>query len=353
MDKGCQEPKIEASMADSPDSLPSDDVDAIDALRTTFDQLRGELHKVIVGQDDVIEQLMLCLLARGHGLLMGVPGLAKTLLISSLAETLHLNFSRIQFTPDLMPADITGTDILQETDQPGRRSFEFIRGPIFANIVLADEINRAPAKTQSALLEAMQEHKVTALGKSFKLDEPFFVLATQNPVEQEGTYPLPEAQLDRFMFLINVDYPSHAEELAIAKATTGSRADPLETVLDAEGVLRFQSLVRRMPVPDHLYELAVTLVRRTRPNEDGTPEWLKRVVAWGAGPRAVQYLILGAKARAALHGSFLVREEDLEAVAAPVLNHRILTNFAAQSEGLSTRAIVKRLYKEVSDSVHR
>ena len=237
MDKGCQEPKIEASMADSPDSLPSDDVDAIDALRTTFDQLRGELNKVIVGQDDVIEQLMLCLLARGHGLLMGVPGLAKTLLISSLAETLHLNFSRIQFTPDLMPADITGTDILQETDQPGRRSFEFIRGPIFANIVLADEINRAPAKTQSALLEAMQEHKVTALGKSFKLDEPFFVLATQNPVEQEGTYPLPEAQLDRFMFLINVDYPSHAEELAIAKATTGSRADPLETVLDAEGVL--------------------------------------------------------------------------------------------------------------------
>lgn len=340
-------------MADSHDSPTADDVEEIAALRKSYDQLRAELSKVIVGQEAVIEQLMLCLLARGHGLLMGVPGLAKTLLISSLAETLHLGFSRIQFTPDLMPADITGTDILQETDQPGRRSFEFIRGPIFANIVLADEINRAPAKTQSALLEAMQEHKVTALGKTFPLDEPFFVLATQNPVEQEGTYPLPEAQLDRFMFLIHVDYPSHDEELAIAKATTGSRPAALEKVLDAEGVLRFQSLVRRLPVPDHLYEQAVTLVRRTRPGEEGTPDWLKRVVAWGAGPRAVQYLILGAKARAALHGSYIVREEDLEAVAAPVLNHRILTNFTAQSEALSTRAIVTRLYEEVSASVNR
>jgi MoxR-like ATPase len=328
-------------------------VEGIKQLRETYEKLRTELRKVIVGQEAVIEQLMLCLLARGHGLLMGVPGLAKTLLISSLSETLQLDFSRIQFTPDLMPADITGTDILQETDQPGRRAFEFIKGPIFANIVLADEINRAPAKTQSALLEAMQEHKVTALGKTFDLTPPFFVLATQNPVEQEGTYPLPEAQLDRFMFLINVDYPSEAEELAIAKATTGSRATALEKVIDAEGVMRFQSLVRRMPVPEHVYQQAVTLVRRTRPSEAASPDWLKRVVTWGAGPRAVQYLILGAKARAALHGSYLVREEDLEAVAAPVLNHRILTNFAAQSEGLNTRTIVERLFEEVSDSINR
>lgn len=340
-------------VASSPSHLPQDDVAAIQSLRDTYDQLRGELAKVIVGQEAVIEQLMLCLLAKGHGLLMGVPGLAKTLLVSALADTLHLGFNRIQFTPDLMPADITGTDILQETDQPGRRSFEFIRGPIFANIVLADEINRAPAKTQSALLEAMQEHKVTALGKTFPLDQPFFVLATQNPVEQEGTYPLPEAQLDRFMFLIHVDYPSEEEELEIAKATTGATRGQLETVLDAEGVMRFQELVRRLPVPDHLYQLAVTLVRRTRPAEASAPDWLRRVVTWGAGPRAVQYLVLGAKARAALHGSFVVREEDLEAVAAPVLNHRILTNFTAQSEGLSTRTIVDRLFAEVSDSVNR
>lgn len=342
-----------ANLASPAPILPSDDVEAIEQLRETYARLQSELHKVIVGQDRVIEQLMLCLLARGHGLLMGVPGLAKTLLISSLADTLHLEFNRIQFTPDLMPADITGTDILQETDQPGRRRFEFVKGPVFANIVLADEINRAPAKTQSALLEAMQEHKVTALGKTFDLKPPFFVLATQNPVEQEGTYPLPEAQLDRFMFLIQVDYPSEAEELEIAKATTGGGTASLQTVLDAQGVMSFQALVRRMPVPEHLYRQAVTLVRRTRPGEIGAPDWLKRVVAWGAGPRAVQYLILGAKARAALHGSYLVREEDLQAVAAPVLNHRILTNFAAQSEGLSTRAIVERLYEEVSDSINR
>ena len=338
-----------ASIKPSPHTLPSDDVAAIEELRDSYRKLQAELHAVIVGQDRVIEQLMLCLLARGHGLLMGVPGLAKTLLVSSLADTLHLQFSRIQFTPDLMPADITGTDILQETDQPGRRLFEFVKGPVFANIVLADEINRAPAKTQSALLEAMQEHKVTALGKTFHLAPPFFVLATQNPVEQEGTYPLPEAQLDRFMFLIHVDYPSEAEELEIARATTGSRAEPLETVIQAEALMHFQSLVRRMPVPEHLYQQAVALVRRTRPGEAAAPDWLKRLVTWGAGPRAVQYLILGAKARAALHGSYLVREEDLEAVATPVLNHRILTNFAAQSEGLSTHAIVQRLYQEVSE----
>ncbi len=333
----------------SDSSAGSSDVESIEALGDLYQRLRNEWAKVIIGQDTVIEQLMLCLLSRGHALLMGVPGLAKTLLISSLAETLHLEFSRIQFTPDLMPADITGTDILQETDQPGRRQFEFIKGPVFANIVLADEINRAPAKTQSALLEAMQEHRVTALGKTFDLNPPFFVLATQNPVEQEGTYPLPEAQLDRFMFLVHVDYPSESEELEIARSTTGESLPSLEKVLDADDVIRYQTLVRRVPVPEHLYAEAVTLVRRTRPSGESAPEWLTKVVSWGAGPRAIQYLILGAKARAALHGSYVVREEDLEAVAEPVLNHRILTNFAAQSEGLDSRAIVKRLYREMRD----
>ena len=333
----------------SSSAMQSDDVQGIQELGEVYQRLRSELSKVIVGQESVVEQLLLCLFGRGHALLMGVPGLAKTLLISSLAETLHLDFSRIQFTPDLMPADITGTDILQETDQPGRRSFEFIQGPIFANIVLADEINRAPAKTQSALLEAMQEHRVTALGNTLTLPPPFFVLATQNPVEQEGTYSLPEAQLDRFMFLIHVDYPNAAEELAIAKNTTGSASESLQKIVNASDVIRFQELIRRLPVPEHLYEQGVQLVRKTRPQLDESPEWVRKVVSWGAGPRAIQYLILGAKARAALHGSYLVREEDLEGVAEPVLNHRILTNFSAQTEGVTSRDIVRRLYQEIRD----
>lgn len=322
------------------------DVSAIGALREHYEKLRRELAKIIIGQDRVIEELSLCLLARGHALLMGVPGLAKTLLVSSLAKTLNLDFRRIQFTPDLMPSDITGTDILQETE-PGRRALEFVKGPIFANLVLADEINRAPAKTQSALLEAMQEHRVTALGRTLALAPPFFVLATQNPVEQEGTYPLPEAQLDRFMFLIQVDYPTENEEMEIARKTTGSDQFDLEEVLAAKEVMYFQNLVRRVPVPDHIYTLAVRLTRATRPSSPTAPTWLKRVVAWGAGPRAVQYLILGAKARAALHGSYLTRQEDLEAVAEPVLAHRILTNFAAQSEDLTSGGIVKRLLVEI------
>ena len=263
---------------------------------------------------------------------------------------MSLDFSRIQFTPDLMPMDITGTDILQDTAS-GKREFEFIKGPLFANIVLADEINRAPAKTQAAMLEAMQEHRVTVVGKSFSLDQPFFVLATQNPVEQEGTYPLPEAQLDRFMFLIEVDYPSRDEEIQIARSTTGAALPQLEHVLHGEDVIRFQELVRRVPVPDHIYAFAVDLTRRSRPDSDEAPDWLKPLVGWGAGPRAVQYLILGAKARAALHGSYMVRLEDILEVAQPVLTHRVLTTFAAESEGLSSRDIVDRLVDELSKEV--
>jgi MoxR-like ATPase len=327
--------------------MGADDVAGIDELGRVFQNLKNELAKIIVGQDDVIERLAICLFARGHALLMGVPGLAKTLLISRLAETLSLDFSRIQFTPDLMPMDITGTDILQDASA-GRREFEFVKGPVFANIVLADEINRAPAKTQAAMLEAMQEHRVTVVGNTFTLPPPFFVLATQNPVEQEGTYPLPEAQLDRFMFLIEVDYPDRAEEIQIARTTTGAALPELDHILTGEDVIRFQELVRRVPVPDHIYEFAVDLTRRSRPNSAEAPEWLKPFVGWGAGPRAVQYLILGAKARAALHGSYMVRLDDILEVAEPVLTHRVLTTFAAESEGLRSRDIVKRLVAELS-----
>ena len=266
---------------------------------------------VIIGQDAVIEQLLICILARGHGLLMGVPGLAKTTIVNALAQVMSLQFNRIQFTPDLMPSDITGTDILQETDQPGRRAFVFVKGPVFANIVLADEINRTPPKTQSALLEAMQEHRVTVAGRFFPLPSPFFVLATQNPIEQEGTYPLPEAQLDRFMFFIHVDYPSREEEGRIARETTGGTPPTLTKLLNGEQINAYQELVQRVPVPDHVYSLAVDLVRRSRPRAAQTPEWINRWVSWGAGPRAVQYLIRGAKARAVLRGSYLARTEDL------------------------------------------
>jgi len=327
--------------------LPADDVDAIEAMRKDYDRLCEELGKVIVGQEQVIEELAICLFARGHALLMGVPGLAKTLLISKLAETLSLDFNRIQFTPDLMPMDITGTDILQET-AGGKRVFEFVKGPVFANIVLADEINRAPAKTQAAMLEAMQEHRVTVSGRTYDLDQPFFVLATQNPIEQEGTYPLPEAQLDRFMFMIGVDYPSRDEELAIAKSTTGEIAETLNHIMDGPTVLAYQSLVRRVPVPDHIYEFAVDLVRKTRPNAEDAPDWLSPLVGWGAGPRAIQNLILGAKARAAMQGSFMVRLEDILAVVKPVLRHRVLTTFTAESDGVTSSDVAQRLADELS-----
>jgi MoxR-like ATPase len=328
-------------------TLPPDDVAAIDELGKTYRALREELGKAIVGQEQVIELLAIALFAKGHALLMGVPGLAKTLLVSSVAQTFHLTFNRIQFTPDLMPADITGTDIIQETGVGGRRQFEFVRGPVFANIVLADEINRAPAKTQSAMLEAMQENKVTVLGKTYPLQPPFFVLATQNPIEQEGTYPLPEAQLDRFMFLIEVDYPTFDEEKRIARETTGGVQAVLSRLLDGDKVLAFQQLVRRVPVPEHLYDHAVKLVRKTRPQQPEAPQWIRECVGWGAGPRAVQYLILGAKSRAALRGAYMASIEDLEAVAAPVLTHRVITNFAAESQGMTSKKIVERLIAEM------
>ncbi len=327
--------------------LPPDDVAAIDELGRSYQSFRDELGNVIVGQQQVIENLAICLFARGHALLMGVPGLAKTLLVSSVAQTFDLSFQRIQFTPDLMPADITGTDIIQESGAGGRRQFEFIKGPLFANIVLADEINRAPAKTQSAMLEAMQEQKVTVLGKTYPLAPPFFVLATQNPIEQEGTYPLPEAQLDRFMFLIEVGYPSAEEEKRIARETTGAAKGALQALMSGEKILAFQQLVRRVPVPDHIYDYAVAIVRKTRPQEEEAPAWLKDLVGWGAGPRAVQYLILGAEARAALKGSYMVRLEDIEAVAAPVLAHRVITNFAAESQGMTSKKVVERLIAEM------
>jgi MoxR-like ATPase len=329
------------------EKLSQNDVEAIDELRDAYAKLRKELGRVIVGQHDVIERLAICLFARGHALLMGVPGLAKTLMVNKLAETMSLKFSRIQFTPDLMPMDITGTDILQDTSS-GRREFEFIQGPIFANIVLSDEINRAPPKTQAALLEAMQEHNVTVMGKVSHLEEPFLVLATQNPVEQEGTYPLPEAQLDRFMFLIELDYPTEAEEIQIARTTTGDALPKLEHLLTPADVIRHQRLVRRVPVPDHIYTYAARLVRKTRPQGSTAPAWLKPLVSWGAGPRAVQYLILGAKARAALLGSYMVRLEDIQQAAAPVLTHRIITTFAAQAEGIDAKKIIRRLLEETA-----
>ena len=328
------------------DQMHADDVAAIDELRQRYQQMCEELGKVIVGQQSVIEQLAICLFARGHALLMGVPGLAKTLLISRVAETMDLGFSRIQFTPDLMPMDITGTDILQETGN-GRREFEFAKGPMFANIVLADEINRAPSKTQASMLEAMQEHRVTIVGRTYTLEEPFFVLATQNPIEQEGTYPLPEAQLDRFMFMIEVNYPELDEEIAIARLTTGGPPPKLKHIINGQRVETFQDLVRRVPVPDHIYEFAAHLVRRTRPSGPEAPEWTKALISWGAGPRAVQYLILGAKSRAALLGSYMVRQEDVVAVAEAVLMHRVITSFGAESEGINSRQIVRRLIEEI------
>jgi len=343
-----QEP--ESGEMNAAQSAPMEqDVEAIERLRETYGRIRSELAKVIVGQDDVIEKLLICIFARGHALLMGVPGLAKSLLVHSLSDLMSLKFSRIQFTPDLMPSDITGTDILQETDQPGRRAFEFAKGPIFANIVLADEINRTPPKTQAALLQAMQENCLNAGSHSFKLDQPFFVLATQNPIEQEGTYPLPEAQLDRFMFLIHVDYPNEEEEKRIARETTAGDLPQLSHVIDGNQVIEFQTVVRRVPVPDHVYDYVVRLVRKSRPKMPSADTWIKNWVMWGAGPWAVQYLILGARARAVLRGSYLVQIEDVQAVAEPVLAHRIITNFHAESEGVSSLDIIRRMISEMKE----
>lgn len=326
--------------------LSENDVQSISDLKDTFTAIKNELGKVIIGQEDAIERIFLCMLSKGHSLLMGVPGLAKTLLVNSIAQVTSLSFGRIQFTPDLMPSDVTGTEILQNKKDGEGREFTFIKGPIFANVILADEINRTPPKTQSALLEAMQEKRVTVAGTNHQLQEPFFVLATQNPIEQEGTYPLPEAQLDRFMFLIRMDYPSRNEEIAIAKNTTIGSLPKLKKVITGKKLKEFQQLVERVPVPDHVHELAVDLVRRTRPNTDESPAWLKKLVQWGAGPRAIQYLVKGAKARAVLEGNYMTSMEDVEKVAEPVLSHRILTNFHARSEGMDSTEVVTRLIED-------
>ena len=336
----------------SEDAPPSDtpgnhDVEEVQHFRDSCARLVGELKHVIVGQERVIEEVMIAMFSRGHCLLEGVPGLAKTLLVRSLAEVLSLTFKRIQFTPDLMPSDIIGTEILREDRASGRRSFEFVHGPIFANILLADEINRTPPKTQAALLEAMQEHRVTASGKGYVLSEPFVVLATQNPIEQEGTYPLPEAQLDRFMFHVRVDYPGFDEEIEVVRRTTTQREPAVQKVLTGDDIIRLQDLVYRIPVPDHVFRYAVTLVRRTRTAEPETPDYIRNWVAWGAGPRASQYLILGAKARSILQGRGYASVEDVKAVAAPVLRHRILLNFNAEAEGVTSDVVVQRLLDEV------
>ncbi|GBD04798.1 MAG: AAA family ATPase [Chlorobi bacterium NICIL-2] len=318
------------------------DIEQLTELRTAIERVRREIAKVIIGQERIIEQVLIALFARGHCLLVGVPGLAKTLIVRTIADTLTLAFSRIQFTPDLMPSDITGTEVIEENVSTGEKQFRFVRGPIFANIVLADEINRTPPKTQAALLEAMQEHRVTAAGTTYPLDEPFFVLATQNPIEQEGTYPLPEAQLDRFMFMLELDYPSFEEEVQIVQATTLDRMPSVEKVLSAEDIIRYQSFVRRVPVAENVVAYAVRLAQATRPQTTRF-DIVRRYVSYGAGPRASQYLILGAKTRAALDGRFTPEIADVEAVAPSVLRHRIVLNFQAEAENVSATALVREL----------
>jgi MoxR-like ATPase len=327
----------------------SRDIRAVEDLNNAREKILGQVKKVIVGQDRVIEEMLVALLSDGHCLLVGVPGLAKTLLISTISRVLDLRFSRIQFTPDLMPSDITGTDIIEEDRTTGKRSFRFVHGPVFANIVLADEINRTPPKTQAALLQAMQERQVTAAGETYQLDLPFFVLATQNPIELEGTYPLPEAQLDRFMFNIYVDYPAYDEEVEIVETTTSAYAPDLEVVLTAADIIELQKLVRRVPVPRHVVEYAVRLARATRPGKGDVPGFITDWVSWGAGPRASQYLILGAKTRAILQGRYAPSCEDVRKVAKPVLRHRIVTNFNAEAEGINTIDITKKLLEEIPE----
>lgn len=315
------------------------DVEAVDALVGKYNELKAEIAKVIVGQDDVVDDVILSVFCKGHSLLVGVPGLAKTLLVNTIAQVLGLTFNRIQFTPDLMPSDIIGSEILDDN-----RKFKFIKGPLFANIILADEINRTPPKTQSALLEAMQERTVTAAGQNYPLPKPFFVLATQNPIEQEGTYPLPEAQLDRFMFNIKVDYPSFKEEVDIVRNTTMDNTIELKKILTIEEIIAIQSLVRRVPVPDNVLEYAVKLASSTRPNENGAPEIVKKYLGWGAGPRASQYLVLGAKAHAITHGKYSPDIENVQAVAEAILRHRIVRNYKAEAEGVGVEQIVKELF---------
>ncbi len=325
------------------------DVQTVERFANAKKRMLAEIHKVIIGQDGVIELLLGAILARGHCLLVGVPGLAKTLLVHTLADILKLRFSRIQFTPDLMPSDVTGTDVIEEDRTTGRREFRFVKGPIFSNIVLADEINRTPPKTQAALLEAMQEYHVTAGNVTHELDLPFFVLATQNPLEQEGTYPLPEAQLDRFMYMVLVDYPSSAEERQIVKATTSEVVNHLEAVLDGEDILSLQRILRTLPVSDHVVDYAVDLTRATRPGDPTAPEFVTRYLSWGAGPRAAQYLVLGAKSTALLNGRYNVSCDDVRHVARAVLRHRISTNFNADADRLTADDLVVKLLAAVAE----
>ena len=328
-------------------NVPSADLDAVQQLSSAYKTMSHELSKVIVGQTEVVEQVLTAMFCQGHVLLVGVPGLAKTLLVKTISDVLHLSFKRIQFTPDLMPSEITGTEVIEEDRTTGKRVFRFVRGPIFANMVLADEINRTPPKTQAALLEAMQEHRVTSGETTYDLPEPFFVLATQNPIEQEGTYPLPEAQLDRFMFMTLVKYPTPADEIQIMKQATSNYKADLSRLLDGEKILQLQKIVRRVPVADHVFAYARDLVRATRPGEPGVPAYINELVQWGAGPRASIYLILAGKARAILHGRVHVTTEDIAKVAHPVLRHRILTTFSAEAAGMNSDKVVDRLIKEV------
>lgn len=319
---------------------------SIDQLNKAWEQVRNQMSQVIVGQEQVIDHLLTALFSRGHCLLEGVPGLAKTLMISTLSRCLSMTFARVQFTPDLMPADITGTDVIQENRETGEREFRFITGPLFHNVILADEINRTPPKTQAALLEAMQERQVTVGQTRHTLSDPFFVLATQNPIEQEGTYPLPEAQQDRFMFKVFVDYPSFTEERAIAKQTTSLETDSIEPVLTGQEIIELQKIVRQVPVTDHVVDYALALVRQTRVGEEGVPDFMDNWLSWGAGPRAVQCLLLGGKARALLHGRSHVSTEDVAELAKPVLRHRIVTNFSAESEGITPDRVIEKLVAE-------
>ena len=325
----------------------NDNIEILENLSEAKKNILSELRKVIVGQDKVIEEFLIALFSKGHCLLEGVPGLAKTLLISTIAEILNMKFSRIQFTPDLMPSDITGTDILAEDKADGKRYFEYIKGPIFANIILADEINRTPPKTQSALLQAMQEYQVTAGNQTFKLEQPFLVFATQNPIEQEGTYPLPEAQLDRFMFNIYIDYPSYEEEKEIVKKTTTGDAQSIKSVLNAEEIIKIQNTIRQIPVSEHVLDFAVKLTRSTRPDYKEAPDYIKKWVNWGAGPRASQYLVIAAKTKAALDGRFSPSVDDIKQIAEIVFQHRVLVSFAAEAEGLKSKDVIKKLLSDL------
>jgi len=331
----------------APSSSSSDDLALVDTLRKGREALQNEMAKVVIGQKDVVDSILMALFCRGHALMVGVPGLAKTLMVRTLSQILDLSFNRVQFTPDLMPSDIVGTDVIEEDQATRVRSFRFIKGPIFANLILADEINRTPPKTQAALLEAMEEHRVTAGGVGYPLPSPFFVLATQNPIEQEGTYPLPEAQLDRFMFEIHIEYPTKQEEIDIVRATTALRDIQLKPVMTAQQVLDIQKVVRKIPVSDSVIEYAVNLAGASRPKSAESPDFVKTFVRWGAGPRASQYLILAAKARAAIRGNFSASSSDVEAIAPLVLRHRIVTNFHAESESITPDEIVKRLLGHV------